>query len=165
MHWTDCGDKNCRGCKPIIEAREEQRHIEAVNRTVLRKSDYSLDDEESSQDAGEAKAVASWVGRSRKQERKRVIRRLTAEQRVQALEMLKNRPVKGYFLTADGGRDAWLSEVWIELENPSETAAPSGGITLESRIRRAVNRAEKRMRRNLKEDPLVLIQNVKKVPI
>ena len=162
--WTPvydhgCGWRECPLCGPAIEAEIEAKH----RRKVASSWPSATDAMRASEFIGEAYGTGAPRGPHifTKEERRaqrgdqnrrkgivRIERTLTIEDRAKAIELITARPIRRNLLI-DGpraGRAAWASEVWLELLNPSlMVAARERKLSIEDRVRKAVQRAEARL--------------------
>ena len=120
-----CGWDLCPICGPTIALLKEKEHRRIANRTGP-----DMHDAPATRREGMAKVKVKRV--------------LTDQQRAEALTLLAKRPIMRLFRNL--GKGVWLTEVWLELENPSVLCAKrEAGLDLKTRINRAVKRAEKRL--------------------
>lgn len=142
--WTDCGDPECPQCGPVIQARLEREH-RATGLNTLR--------------PGQGKE--SKRSRAMGRDPVRVILRLTDEERRVVLTQLDAHPVRQLYLTKDSTcrrcppgkcRCEWISEVLLEVENPSALVAKrSAKKGIAERVKQAIDRAQANMRRSRSE--------------
>lgn len=133
IHEYGCGWKDCEICGDTIRLLEEREH-----RKVARRSGPDMSDAPASRQEG--------------RKRVKVKRILTPQQREKALATLAQRPVMGLFRQL--GQGVWLTEVWLELENPSVLCAKrEAHVSLKVKINRAVKRAEKRLYTDMYAEP------------
>lgn len=160
VYDTGCGWDECPECGPLIALEKEAKHRAVVEATYPERdriSEFNGDLHGTGEQRGGQviylfeRKQAARASRSRAKANRRIKRVLTARQREQALAMLKGRPVRAAF-----DRSTWLSEVWLELENPTRLVADREARTtrgrppaehLENMVRRAVARAQAKMRR------------------
>ncbi len=162
VYNTGCGDRNCPECGPLIELEIDATHKDVVARTWPCRavvSEWLGDIYGSGQERG-AEVIQLFerrgkarVSRAKVKAERRIKRVLTPRQRSAALAMLAGRPVRATF-----DRATWLSEVWLELENPTRLVADREARStrgrppdehLKNMVQRAVARAQAKMRREI----------------
>lgn len=137
--WTDCGDPECPQCGPVLAARLEREH-RAMGVNTLRPGQ------------GQESKRSRATGR----ETIRVVLRLTDEERRAVLAQLDAHPVRHAYLSRDSAcrrcppgkcRCEWISEVLLEVENPSALVAKrSAKRDITERVKQAIDRAQANMR-------------------
>lgn len=100
----------------------------------------------------EREPVRDRANYEEKPEPARESRPLTEAERDKALEVLQSRPVARRYRDPGGDRWNWQAEVWAELVHPHAKVERVADI--ETRIARAIDRAEKRLRTQQREVPL-----------
>jgi len=147
-----CGWQDCPECAAGVALEIQRAHEKMRDSTLLC---MQLDTPEEAAQRRDRRGGGVRESRLTARAKLRVKRVLTPTQREQAIFMLANRPVARSYLRADGGKTAWLAEVWLELENPTISVASReatrGRIDLERRVSKAVKRAENRMLEQSKE--------------
>jgi len=157
-----CGDpEGCPQCSPMVQLEREKEHLRRVASTYPRYTPADQVQEwiaEAYGTGGErslvVKATAAARGlRSEGRARVLVKRTLTTEDRAWVSDHLNEiRPTK-VFLTPSlvkGGpatNEEWLSEVWLEILNPSVLVARrERSMDIREKVARAINRAQGNMR-------------------
>ena len=157
VYNTGCGWRECPECGPLIELEIEAEHQAVSSRTWPEPnwaSEWLADlygtgaereiiAEERKEARREARS-ASLTAR----ERARVRRVLTPEQRTKAFAQVDAYPLRKSYLDDAGAKREWLSEVWLELENPTvKVASKESRFGLDRRVKRAIKRAQHRIDR------------------
>lgn len=131
-HPFGCGWDECEICGVTIQLLREKEHRAIANR--------------SGPDMREAAP-----SRAKGRETMRVRRILAPKLRAQALAMIQKRPVMRLY--RDLGDGVWLTEVWLELENPSVLCAQKEAReSLKVKVNRAVKRAERKLHYAMQND-------------
>lgn len=144
--WTDCGNADCPECKEVIALQKDNEHRRIVARTMPSfRLDWSAEAYSNAQERipralAERREAMKYARSSRAKARevRRVRRPLTPQQEAQALAFLQKRRKLRF------ERAEWLSEVWLELTNPTVLVASRRG-SFQERLKAAINRAEFRL--------------------
>lgn len=162
VHDTGCGWKDCPECGPLIALEIEAKHRAAITWPDRdRISEFSADLHGTGEERGGQviqlfEKKAARASRAKVKAERRIKRVLTPRQRDMALSLLKGRPIRAAF-----DRLTWLSEVWLELENPTRLVADREARStrgrppdehLKNMVQRAVARAQAKMRREIMLD-------------
>lgn len=157
--WTDCDDRACPECGPLLELRSDRKHAAMVSSTFdVVSQDWNGELFGTGQErtratpGGQAVRASRAIGHADR----RIKRPLSEEDRAQVVTLLGAHPVKLSYLTSDSRcptcpakrcRCEWVSEALIELESPTALVARrSAKSPLPTRVAQAINRAQARMR-------------------
>ena len=141
VHKIGCGWVDCPMCGERIAGAMDRTHAKVVQATTYK---YQADPPE----IDPSKPVRPSRAKCRGEERAHVRRILIADQRREALAILRGTRVRKVYQHEGKlhvGDAQWLAEVWLELENPTVRVAKQEGrarLGLKERVAKAVNRAQ-----------------------
>lgn len=167
VYDSGCGWEDCPTCGPLIEAEKQVAHRRAI-RWPSRDAvvDWqALEAAEETERKGDAETMrkARWA-KKQAEAKARVRRVLTPVQTAKVHELLEARPIHRALRAT---REEWLSEVWLELLNPTITVAKreakGAALPLGRRVDSAVMRAEKILRTRAKDNALLATMRNRKI--
>lgn len=157
--WTDCDDRACPECGPLLELRSDRKHAAMVASTFdVVSQDWNSELFGTGQERTRVRAKGQVARASRALVRadRRIKRPLSEEGRAQVVTLLGAHPVRASYMIADSRcptcpadrcRCEWVSEVLIEIESPTQLVARrSAKMPLAERVAQAINRAQAKMR-------------------
>lgn len=159
VYDSGCGWEDCPTCGPLVAAEKQVAHRRAI-RWPSRDAvvDWqALQAAEETERKGDAETMkkARWAKRQA-EAKARVKRVFTAPQQASVHALLAERPVRRALRAT---REEWLSEVWLELLNPTITVAKreakGAALPLASRVETAVKRAEYTLHARAKDNALL----------
>lgn len=173
--WTDCNDRACPECGPLLELRNDRKHAAMVSSTFdVVSQDWNGELFGTGQERTHVRAKETPPSKACGRIVRRVRRPLSSDERTEVLTVLVGHPVKLSYLTSDSRcptcpakrcRCEWVSEVLIEIENPSALVARRSAKTpLVTRVTQAINRAQARMRRRT-TDALYVSSQSRRTPV
>jgi hypothetical protein len=162
VHDTGCGYRECPECGPLIELEIEAKHLSVVSKTYPGRaivSEWLGDIYGSGQERVQAvrrEQKVARVSRTKVKNDRRIKRLLTREQQAEVSTALAKIPLRKSYSRV---KDEWLSEVWLELLNPTRLVANrEARMPLEKRVKRAVHRAEALLRRRWNDDQRLVLR-------